>query len=177
MRYLLPLAVATTLLLSACGTAPTDAAPAAFALTSPDVAADGTVPDWAIGSFGAYCDGENRSIALQWSSTPGGTESFAVSMIDGTYVHWVVTDIPATATGLASMPDGVLGEGTVGASIAGSGGYVGPCVDGHEYVYTVYALDSALGGTEQTSWSMAESLMDGHVLASASLTTRRPADS
>jgi Raf kinase inhibitor-like YbhB/YbcL family protein len=176
MRYVLPLAVATSVLLSACGT-PTDTPPAAFALTSPDVSADGTVPDWAIGDFGSYCDGENRSITLQWSNAPLGVASFVVSMIDGAYEHWVVTDIPATATGLASTPDGALSEGVVGASIAGPGGYVGPCVDGHEYVYTVYALDTTLEGTEQTTWDEAQNLMEGQVLGSASLTTRRPADS
>lgn len=177
-------AVVVPLLLAAgCGQAATPGGAATptgeaggFTLTSPDVTADGSVPTWAVGSFAGYCDGENRSIALHWSGAPTETVAFAVSMIDATYVHWVVMDIPATASGLAATPDGAVSEGVVGTSIAGGGGYVGPCVEGHEYVYTVYALDTTVGGTEQTSWSAAEALMAGHVLASASLGTRRPAD-
>jgi Raf kinase inhibitor-like YbhB/YbcL family protein len=174
MRLLLALAVAATLSLSACGSTPTGAPPVQFALTSPDVATDGTVPEWAIGSYGGYCEGENRSITLQWSGAPAGTESFAVSMLHGTYVHWLVVDIPATAAGLAATPDGAVDDGVVGTSLAGAERYIGPCLNGSEYVYTVYALDTTLGGTGQTDWPAAQALMEGHVLASASLTTQIP---
>jgi Raf kinase inhibitor-like YbhB/YbcL family protein len=144
-----------------------------FRLTSPDVDADGVVPTTAIGSFGSYCDGENRSPALAWTDAPAGTVSFTVLMVDASYPHWAVMNIPATATGLPSAENGEVTEGIVGTSIAGPGGYVGPCVEGHSYVYTVYALDIELEATEATTVFDAEGLMQGHILAEASLTTRR----
>ena len=78
----LALTLAATLLLPACGSqAPAggEQPSATLTLTSPDVNADGTVPTWAVGAFGGYCDGENRSIALAWSGVPGGTVSFVRS--------------------------------------------------------------------------------------------------
>ncbi len=176
-RKRLALMLAAVLLLSGCGTqAPNggEQMPATLTLTSPDVTADGTVPTWAVGAFGGYCDGENRSIALAWSGVPAGTASFVVSMIDGTYVHWVVTGLPASATGLAGAPAGAVNEGVVGRSIAGAGGYVGPCAAGHEYVYTVYALDTQLDADENTGWTEVLTMMDGHILGQASLATKRP---
>ncbi len=144
-------------------------------LTSPDVDAEGFVPTSAIGSFAGYCDGENRSITLAWTGAPEGTVSFTVLMVDGSYPHWAVMNIPATATGLAAADDGKVTEGIVGTSLAGTGRYIGPCADGHEYVYTVYALDTELDATPATTVFEAEGLMQGHILAEASLTAKRPA--
>jgi Raf kinase inhibitor-like YbhB/YbcL family protein len=148
---------------------------ASLRLTSPDVTAEGFVPTTAIGSFGSYCDGENRSLTLEWTDAPAGTKSFTVLMIDGSYPHWAVMNIPPTATGLDPADNGRVTEGIVGTSIAGPGGYVGPCVEGHEYVYTVYALDTELEATQSTTVFEAQGLMEGHILAEASLTTQRGA--
>src|SRR5262245_63813315 len=57
--------------------------------------------------------GEGTSPALTWSNTPAGTQSFVLHMHDmdvarnrttDDQAHWVVWNIPATATGL---PEGV----------------------------------------------------------------------
>ena len=50
-------------------------------------------------------DGEDSSPALRWTNTPAGTKSFALIMDDpdapaGTWVHWVLYDLPATLTEL-----------------------------------------------------------------------------
>jgi phosphatidylethanolamine-binding protein (PEBP) family uncharacterized protein len=52
------------------------------------------------------CDGANISPALAWTDPPAGTESFVLIVDDpdapsGTWVHWVVYDLPATARELA----------------------------------------------------------------------------
>lgn len=166
----LTLAVAA---LAGCGDEPT-AAPAPLTLTSPDLAEDATVPEWALGSYGAMCDGENRSITLRWNGAPEGTRSFAVTMTNRGFNHWVVTDIPATVTELPATLDGLVTEGVVGSSLAGPGTYIGPCLRGDEYTYTLYALDTTVGGTAHTTEAHAHIAMAEHVLAKASLTVRLP---
>ncbi len=48
------------------------------------------------------CQGENINPQLSWEAVPEGTKSFALIMDDpdapvGTWVHWLVKDIPADA--------------------------------------------------------------------------------
>ena len=53
----------------------------AFTLSSPDFAADGTLPQrFEFKGFG--CAGENQSPALRWNGAPAGTQSFAVTAYD-----------------------------------------------------------------------------------------------
>ena len=76
------------------------------------------------------CDGANHSPPLEWSGAPAGTRSFAFIMDDPdapdpkapkmTWVHWILYDMPASATGLQSavspkqLPPGTR-EGTSSA--------------------------------------------------------------
>jgi Raf kinase inhibitor-like YbhB/YbcL family protein len=51
------------------------------------------------------CQGSDLSPALAWSGAPGTTKSFALIADDpdapvGTWVHWVLYDLPANATQL-----------------------------------------------------------------------------
>ncbi len=51
------------------------------------------------------CDGSNVSPALSWSGIPAGTKSLALICDDpdapmGNWVHWVLFNIPPTASGL-----------------------------------------------------------------------------
>jgi phosphatidylethanolamine-binding protein (PEBP) family uncharacterized protein len=96
-------------------------------------------------------------------------------MVDGSYVHWVVTGLPPTATDLAPAPAGKVSTGVVGTSIAGESGYVGPCVAGHEYVYTLHALSKPFVGTSATTLDDVTGEIAGSVLASSSVVTRVPA--
>ncbi len=60
------------------------------------------------------CEGENISPELKWGNPPAWTKSLVLIMDDpdapmGTYVHWVIYNIPPTLTGL---PEGVSTEPT-----------------------------------------------------------------
>jgi Raf kinase inhibitor-like YbhB/YbcL family protein len=146
---------------------------ATMKLSSTDVAADGKVPAWARGKYPEYCEsGENRSPSFTWTAPPAGTKSLVMMMTDLTvvgYTHWVVMDIPPTTTSLASAPQGKVTTGVLGRTISGPSTYLGPCVVGNIYQYTIYALDQPLGGSKDTSIVEAEPLMAGHVLAKSSL--------
>ncbi|BDZ55788.1 YbhB/YbcL family Raf kinase inhibitor-like protein [Agromyces marinus] len=149
-----------------------------LALTSPDLDADGRLPDWATNSVAGYCTGENRSPDLAWTGAPEGTESFALAMTDpanSAYRHWIVTAIPADATGLASAEDGAIGVGITGSNWQGPGRYAGVCVDDNPYLYTLYALDEPIEGDASTTYGDLLELIDGHVLAEATLSAM-PAD-
>ena len=51
------------------------------------------------------CEGEDRSIPLEWSGASDDTEAFAVVLDDpdapgGTFKHWIIFDIANSETGL-----------------------------------------------------------------------------
>ncbi|HTV53389.1 MAG TPA: YbhB/YbcL family Raf kinase inhibitor-like protein, partial [Terriglobia bacterium] len=65
------------------------------------------------------CVGQNTSPALAWIGRPGTSQSFVLIMEDtdapkGRSVHWVLYNIPVSATGLleATPPRGELAGGT-----------------------------------------------------------------
>ena len=147
-------------------------------LTSPDLDGTGTLPAWASGVYGTTCAGDNRSPTLTWAGAPDGTRSFVVTFTDPahpSYVHWVVTGIDPSATGLEAADDGMVDGGVVGDSFRGTGSYAGPCVDGNTYVYTLYALDDEVTGTARTTLGDALALMEGHILDQAELPVLRAA--
>ncbi|WP_248963563.1 YbhB/YbcL family Raf kinase inhibitor-like protein [Sphaerisporangium perillae] len=87
--------------------------------------------------------GEDVSPPLAWSGVPSKARELAIVVDDpdapgGSYIHWIVTGIPASKTGLS--------EGaTEGKVLPGSGGkaaYAGPCPPSgvHHYHFIVYAL-------------------------------------
>ena len=66
------------------------------------------------------CSGANQSPPLSWGGAPQGTKSFALLVEDpdapaGTFVHWVVYDIPPSSQGFnegnAEGTQGVNGDG------------------------------------------------------------------
>jgi Raf kinase inhibitor-like YbhB/YbcL family protein len=86
-----------------------------------------------------------------------------------TWVHWVLYDIPPTATGL---PGGVapqdLPKGTrEGLNDWKRTGYGGPCppIGRHRYFFKLYALDTVLPDLGQPTKAMLEGAMKGHILA------------
>jgi len=120
------------------------------------------------------CDGDNLSPQIAWSGAPSGVKSYAVIMDDpdapmGTYVHWVLYDLPASTQELA---EGVQGMGIAGTNSARKTIYSGPCPPRgpeHHYIFKVYALDKILGIREGGSKADVESALKGHVLASGQL--------
>ena len=102
--------------------------------------------------------GEQVSPELKWTNVPPGTQSFVVNMLDPdvsqqrsaeTQPHWIVWNIPATATGLpeamkagADLPDGSHQISASGPGYRGPGAAAsGPL---HHYTFEVYALDVKL---------------------------------
>lgn len=119
------------------------------------------------------CDGEDVSPPLQWSGVPPEAARLALIVDDpdapaGTWVHWVLFDMPAD---LRELPEG--GEaGVQGQTSFGQVGYGGPCPPGgseHRYFFRLYALDQALGLPEGASRAEVDAAMEGHILAQAEL--------
>lgn len=81
------------------------------------------------------CDGSDMSPALSWNAPPESTLSLALILEDpdapgGTWVHWVLYDLPPTARELPAdvPPDGTLPSGArQGRNDFGRIGYGGPC--------------------------------------------------
>lgn len=125
------------------------------------------------------CDGRDISPPLKWSSPPSGTTSFALISDDpdapvGTWVHWVIWNIPADARGLEenrpkseTLPNGAR----QGTSDFRRIGYGGPCPPSgtHRYFFKLYALDTTLDLPSRTTKTDLEAAMEGHVLAQAEL--------
>ncbi len=125
------------------------------------------------------CDGPDVSPPLTWSDPPAGTKSFALVSDDpdapgGTWVHWVIWNIPASARSLAenlpkkdSLPNGAR-QGTTDFRRIG---YGGPCPPSgtHRYFFRLYALDTTLTLPATTTREDLERAMQGHVLAPAEL--------
>lgn len=155
---------------------PTADEPSAFALTSPDIDAEGYVTATNEGDVDPYCDGENVSPLFEWTDAPEGTQSFTLLMTDPNYAdydHWVVTGIPADATSLPAAPAGAVELGIVGTNSRGPGNYVGPCQPDNGYLFTLYALDEVITGDASTTPADALGLIEGHVLAEASIEASR----
>jgi len=145
----------------------------ALTLTSIGFDANGAIPP-------KYsCDGEDISPPLAWSDPPPGTLSFGLILDDpdapgGTWVHWVLFNIPAAARALpeAVPPDTILADGSVhGTSSFNSLGYGGPCPPGgtHRYYFKLYALDAILDLEPAANKADLEAAMENHILAQAEL--------
>ncbi len=126
------------------------------------------------------CDGADFSPSLEWTAGPAGTKSFALICDDpdapmGTWVHWVIYDIPAAATMLAegiTREKDLPGGGTQGINDFRRTGYGGPCPPGgrtHRYFFKLYALDAALDLKPGITKDQLLKAMKGHVLAEAQL--------
>lgn len=126
------------------------------------------------------CDGADTSPQLSWPVPPTATKSFALIMTDpdapgGTFVHWVLYDIPLTAR---ELPVGVPKQGQLsdnsrqGRNDFGRTGYGGPCPPRgtHHYIFSLYALDTMLGLPPGATRSQVEAAMKGHILAQGELT-------
>jgi len=145
----------------------------AFQLSSPDIVPNGTIP----AKF--TCDGSNVSPPLRWKDLPSGTKSLALIVDDpdaprGTWNHWILFNIPASATELPEAAQ-TLPAGTVqGNTSFGKTGYGGPCPPDreHRYFFKLYALDQDLPLSSGAKKADLETAMKGHVLGQAELMGR-----
>ena len=129
------------------------------------------------------CEAADVSPALTWTEPPTGTQSFAIIEDDpdapsGTFVHWLVYDLPATyrhLTEALSRNDQMLGGGRQGTNDFSRTGYNGPCPPPgrpHRYFIRLYALDAKLNLRPAAARRDLEAAMQGHILAQAELLGR-----
>jgi Raf kinase inhibitor-like YbhB/YbcL family protein len=126
--------------------------------------------------------GSNKIPRLQWEDAPTGTKSFILIADDPDapgqkepWVHWVVYNIPASATNLDYIKDrtAALANGTLqGMNSWPKIGYDGPMPpagNAHRYFFTLYALDTILplksGATKDEILKAAKS----HILGKAQI--------
>jgi Raf kinase inhibitor-like YbhB/YbcL family protein len=144
----------------------------ALALTSPAFAPNAPIPKQ------YTCEGADRAVPLTWSGLPAKSKSLVLIVDDPdapdpaapqvTWVHWVLYNIPATATGLREgVTSATLPPGTrEGLNDWKRSGYGGPCppIGRHRYVHKLYALDVVLPDLKRPIKAQLEKAMQGHVL-------------
>jgi Raf kinase inhibitor-like YbhB/YbcL family protein len=161
------------------------AAPAAMTLTIPGFPDGGQIPVKFSQAAPGVAVGEGTSPAMSWANVPAGTQSFFLNMHDmdlarnkttDDQAHWVLWNIPATATGLpegvpkgSQLPDGSYQISATGPMYRGPGaGANGPF---HHYVFELYALDIKLdvkpsADAFETRANVIKAIQ-GHILAKA----------
>jgi Raf kinase inhibitor-like YbhB/YbcL family protein len=126
------------------------------------------------------CDGPDLSPVLNWSDPPAKSISFSLIVDDpdapaGTWVHWVLYDLPGS---LLELPEGLpkvpgLPDGSrQGRNDFGRIGYGGPCPPrgpAHRYFFKLYALDAKLNLKAGATKGEVEKAMKGHILSQADL--------
>jgi hypothetical protein len=149
----------------------------ALSLSSPVFEQNGSIPKL------YTCQGKDISPALVWSGLPDGTKSIALIVDDPdapdpaapkrTWVHWVLYNIPTTATGL---PEAVNATGLPSGTRQGRNdwdrtGYGGPCppIGRHRYFHKLYALDVVLQDLKQPTKATLLEAMKGHILEQVEL--------
>lgn len=125
------------------------------------------------------CDGVNISPPLEWGGVPKTAKTLVIFCDDpdapgGTWVHWVIYNLPAENIGLVeNLPatENLKAGGFQGKNDFGKTAYGGPCPPSgtHHYFFRIYALDSELplkGGVTKTELMKA---MDDHVVLQGQL--------
>ena len=123
------------------------------------------------------CDDQNVSPPLAWTGIPTSSISLAIIMDDpdapaGTWVHWVLYNLPPDTT---SLEQGMTGLGMDGKNDFNRLGYGGPCPprgSNHRYFIKIYALDAKLDLKSGATKNQLESSMRGHILAQGQLMGR-----
>jgi Raf kinase inhibitor-like YbhB/YbcL family protein len=120
------------------------------------------------------CDGDDVSPALTWTDTPPNTAAFALICDDpdapaGTWVHWVLYNVPGKTS---QLREGDAGGGLEGRNDSRKTGYGGPCPPPgkpHRYFFKLYALRAPLALKGGATKADVERAMKGAVLGEAQL--------
>jgi Raf kinase inhibitor-like YbhB/YbcL family protein len=144
-----------------------------FELSSSVFENEGHIPDL------YTCRGKNISPPLSFNNPPDGTESYALIMEDldtpiGTITHWVLYNIPSDTREVAQdLPTGpVPAKGwKQGRNGMFRFGYMGPCPPWgrHRYLFSLFALDTAMRAEAVLNKRKLLRLIEPHVLARATL--------
>lgn len=155
---------------------PAPAAPQPMTLTSTAFANNGAIPRVHVAANG----GGNMSPPLTWKNPPAGTGSFVIQMVDldflrpspAPFIHWVITNIPATSTQLpAAVPGG--NNLTAPAEALGASqfkNYGGPNPPNlHRYEWTIYAIKQGQTVTIVENSTMNKAELEAKSLGKATL--------
>ena len=125
------------------------------------------------------CDGVNVSPPLEWSGVPKSAKTVAIIADDpdapaGTWVHWVLYNLPAENIGMVeNLPatDNLKAGGFQGKNDFEKIGYGGPCPPSgtHRYFFKTYALDVELPLKAGATKAELEKAMEGHIVGQAQL--------
>jgi len=129
------------------------------------------------------CEGRDVSTPLAWTGVPASARSLVLIVDDPdapdpkapkmTWVHWVLYNIPTSATGLdQGVKSAALPAGTKeGLNDWKRTGYGGPCppIGRHRYFHKLYALDTVLADLGTPTKAQLEAVMKGHIIAQAQL--------
>jgi Raf kinase inhibitor-like YbhB/YbcL family protein len=125
-------------------------------------------------------DGADQSPPLAWTDPPAGSQCLALICDDpdaprGTWVHWVLFNLPARTPGLeeavpttATLADGAK-QGKNDFGNLGYGGPAPPKGKPHRYFFKLYALDAAVDLPSGATKAQLVDAMKGHILAQAEL--------
>jgi Raf kinase inhibitor-like YbhB/YbcL family protein len=125
------------------------------------------------------CDDRDVSPQLAWTAVPSGAKSIALICDDpdapvGTWVHWVVYNVPAATKDLAEGVRALPAGARQGINDFHKQNYGGPCPPGgtHRYFFKVYALDAVLDLKEGATKGELLKSMEGHILDQGQLMGR-----
>lgn len=149
----------------------------ALTLTSSAFSHNGSIPTQ------YTCEGSDISPDLSWGDVPPEAKSLVLIVDDPdapdpaaprlTWVHWVLYNIPANATGLpqAVAPKALPAGTKEGLNDWKRTGYGGPCppIGRHRYFHKLYALDVVLPDLGRPTKADVEKAMKGHVVADTQL--------
>ena len=117
------------------------------------------------------CQGDDINPALIIKGIPERAKSLALIMDDpdapvGTWVHWVVFNIPL----VPGIDEGSV-PGKQGVNSWGRNDYGGPCPPSgtHRYFFKLYALDTELNLDDGVSKKEVERAIEGHILEQVEL--------
>ncbi|MBU1062320.1 MAG: YbhB/YbcL family Raf kinase inhibitor-like protein [Candidatus Omnitrophica bacterium] len=134
-------------------------------LTSPEFENNSVIP----GKF--TCQGEDVNPALLIEGVPENAKTLALIVDDpdapmGTWIHWVVYNIPIISR---IEEDSIPGK--QGTNDFGRNDYGGPCPPSgtHRYFFKIYALDTELDLKEGIHKMDLENAMEGHIMDKAEL--------
>lgn len=152
-------------------------------LTSPDFEDGGIIPN-------KYTQADSNPVSpkLEWSHVPAGTQSFVLLLHDpdtalqkktDDVTHWMIFNIPGTATELAGgqPAEAKLPDGTIQIkNLRGGVGYMGPGAPPagpyHHYTFELFALDTKLDLGPDATRAQVMDAMQGHILGRGILVGR-----
>ncbi len=150
---------------------------APFSISTPAFQPGGSIPK----QF--TCEGRDISPPLAWTAPPSGTHSLILMVVDpdapsGTWTHWLIYDLPATA---GELPENTPPQATPasggrqGRNDFGHLGFGGPCPPPgkpHHYFFRLLAVNMRLGLKPGATRRQVEQAVRGHILAQAELMGR-----